>query len=527
MQPKRFTRNVKPRVIAIAHTAKNPSRRFAIAFAILFAVLATLFLASRSVVAADRESLKVAKALSEAYADVVEMAGPAVVGIETEKLSGGRNRSGDDEEGEIFDNDIFERFFRHLPREFGPGPRLKRAPERRVRGIGSGIIIDRTGHILTNNHVIAEADKIRVELAEKGRIFEAEIVGRDPNTDLAVIKLIDAPSDLPIAKIGDSDALRPGNIVVAIGSPMGFKQSVTTGVVSAKGRTLGELSYERFIQTDAAINPGNSGGPLVNLDGEVVGLNTLISTRSGGSDGIGFAIPINQAKSVIAQLIEKGSVTRGWLGIVMNPEDPEISVELGHDGSGVLVTDVDPEGPAAKAGIRKGDLIVSFDNMPINDNDHLRYLVADTTPGRDVPIVVVRASEKVNLSIYIEPQPDDLFTRARGGNGGGSGPDSGSSTEMSSDKLGIDVQNLDSALRQRFEIGDDIKTGVLVTNVNPTGPAADKGITPGTVIIEINNRPVNDVATFKKILDENSEREKILVYVKRGQVSRYIMLNFK
>ena len=489
----------------------------------LFAALALFFTAKAG--GAESENIKIAKALSSAYAEVMEKVGPAVVGIDTERF--GKRKDPDDDAG-IFDNELFERFFRQMPREFGPRFRQS-PPERRVRGIGSGVIIDREGHILTNNHVIADADRIKVELADradKNKTFEAEVIGADPNSDLAVIKLKDPPPNLPVAVLGDSETLKPGNIVIAIGSPMGFKQSVTTGVVSATGRTLGEISYEHFIQTDAAINPGNSGGPLVNLDGEVVGLNTMISTRSGGSDGIGFAIPISQAKNVAAQLIEKGSVTRGWLGIVMNPDDPEISLALGHDGTGVLVTDIDPEGPSAKAGVRKGDLIVSFDNIPIQDNDHLRYLVADTAPGRNVPLTIIRSGEKVGLTIAIQPQPQDLFTR--GLSGGGSGSDRGDGeAQESNDRLGIDVKNIDSHARETFNLGDDVKSGVVVTKVDPAGPAADKGIQPGTVILEMNNRPVTDVTAFRKILDDNKGRDKILVYLKRGDVARYVMLSLK
>lgn len=288
------------------------------------------------------------------------------------------------------------------------------------------------------------------------------------------------------------------------------------------------VSYERLIQTDAAINPGNSGGPLVNLDGEVIGINSMISTaqRGGGFIGIGFAIPISQAKSVITQLIEKGSVTRGWLGIAMNPDDPEISKDLGHDGTGVLVTDVDPAGPSAKAGIRKGDLIITYDNMPIKDNDHLRYLVADTAPGRKVPLTVLRAGEKVNLEITIEAQPSDLFTRAvPGGEKGGRGGESDGVSESSA--LGIEVRTIDDMAREQYPISQDVKSGVVVVKVDPEGPAADKGLVPGVVIVEMDNRPVTDLASFRKILKDNEGGDKILVYYMRGDVARYVMVKLK
>ncbi|MDR0361293.1 MAG: Do family serine endopeptidase [Planctomycetota bacterium] len=502
------------------------AKRVAIGIAaVVFALAITM--AAGSAHAAESENLRIAKALSNAYAEVVERMLPAVVGIETEKV----NRSPrTDFEAEIpFGNELFEEFFKRFQPEIDRfrGPRAPREMPR-IRGIGSGVIIDAEGHILTNYHVIADTDVIKIEIANlKGRTFEADIVGSDPNSDLAVLRMKDPPENLIFAALGDSDQMNPGNIVLAIGSPRGFKDSVTTGVVSAKGRTLGEVAYESFIQTDAAINPGNSGGPLVNLDGEVIGLNTMIATRTGGSDGIGFAIPINQAKSVIAQLIEKGSVTRGWLGIVMNPEEPEISIAMGHDGTGVVVTDVDPDGPAAKAGLRKGDLVISFDNVAIKDNEHLRYMVAETPPGRGVPMVVLRDNERVTLTVNILPQPEDLFTRGRPATSGQGESREDRETNEAASRLGIAVRNIDSQTRQLYGIEGDIISGVVITKIDPDGPAASKGLEPGVVIIEMNRRPVIDVASFRKILQENGDKEKMLVFVKRGAVARYMMLDLK
>lgn len=516
-------------MIAAAPEAAGHLRRFAVAVAL---ALFLGFSLAPSIRAGESDNIRIAKALSNAYAEVVEKVGPAVVGIETEKIisQGNAGPGGNGME------ELFDKFFDRLPRDFfGPDSRWPRSgpdnnmPKPRRQGLGSGVIIDREGHILTNNHVVADADSIKVELArDKGKTYKAEIVGRDPNSDLAVIKLIDPPSDLPIARLGDSDAMHPGNIVIAIGSPLGFKQSVTQGVVSATGRNLNELAYERFIQTDASINPGNSGGPLVNLDGEVIGLNTMISTQGGsGSIGIGFAIPINQAKGVITQLIEKGSVTRGWMGIEMNVEDPEISRALGHDGTGVLIVNVVPDGPAAKAGVRKGDLIVSFDNIALKDNEHLRYLVADTTPGRNVPLTVLRDGERVSLTINIAAQPENLYARGTGG-GSESAPNAGGSdAEEVSTSLGLTVRTLDSATRQKYNIPDKITAGVVVTGVDDGGEAAEKGIRPGTVISEMNRLPVNDLTSFRKILKDSAEKEKVILYVHYGPVARYIMLKAK
>lgn len=506
-------------VIALAADKRGFMARTFIAMVATIALTALFPVGS---VAGESENIRIAKAMSGAFAEVVEQVGPAVVGIETERIISSKNR---DDEG----SDILDPFFDMLPpqfrRRFSPD-NTPQEPQRRP-AYGSGVIIDREGHILTNNHVVADADSIKVELAfEPGKPRKAEIVGRDPNSDIAVIKLVDIPENLPFAVLGDSDSVKPGNIIIAIGAPLGFKQSVTMGIVSALGRNLGEFSYERFIQTDAAINRGNSGGPLINLDGEVIGINTMISTSgiSGGSIGIGFAIPMSQGRTVINQLIEKGSVTRGWLGIVMNPEDPEISRELGHDGTGVLITDIDPAGPAAKAGIRKGDLIISFDNIPIKDNEHLRYLVADTTPGRGVPVTVYRAGKKVDLSITIEAQPEDMFTRNRlGGDGDGSSVP-GSSNEMESPELKITVQDLNDAIRQKHNIPDSVTGGVVVTKVESGSEAEEKGIRPGTVILEMGHLPIKSVKDFTKQIDENKGNDKILMYLRAGQIAKYVML---
>ncbi len=518
--------------VAVATAARDSAATLRFLFAVAVVGVMTVIFAGRAF-GLDSENIRAAKALSNAYAEVVDHVGPAVVGIETEKVitrtaSGGMGGMPGFEDPMEF----FEKFF-NIPDLGGSRPRnrARPAPEpetRRSAGIGSGVVIDAEGHILTNNHVVADADTIKVEFAhEKGKTYEAEIVGRDPNSDLAVIKLKETPSHLPYAELGDSDALRPGNIVIAIGSPLGFKQSVTTGVVSAKGRNLGELAYERFIQTDASINPGNSGGPLVNLDGEVVGLNTMISVRPGssGSIGIGFAIPINQAKSVIRQLIDKGTVTRGWLGIAMNPEDKDLSIQLGHDGTGVLVTEVDPKGPARKAGLRRGDLIISFNNIAIKDNEHLRYMVAETEPGREVPLTVIRDDARVDLTLTIEEQPEDLHSMARrmGGSGGGESLDD---TDEVATSLGMTVRNLDDDARQRFGIPENV-IGVVVTEVDDTGKARNAGLRVGTVVIELNRTSVKDIASFRKILKDSAGKDKILAYVRFGEVSRYLILHLK
>ncbi len=535
----RHTAQPFPRA-AVAARSETPRLARAAALFLALALLAG-FAASRAA-ALDSENIRAAKALSNAYAEVVEHVGSAVVGIETEKrVTRGSGPSGPmGEMGNPFE--FFERFFgpdmspfgqqmpprRGAPRRENETPEKQPEEELRTSGIGSGVVIDAEGHILTNNHVVADADNIKVEFAhEKGRIFKAEVVGRDENSDLAVIRLTELPDVLPVAELGDSDALLPGNIVIAIGSPLGFKQSVTTGVVSAKGRNLGELAYERFIQTDASINPGNSGGPLVNLDGEVVGLNTMISVRPGssGSIGIGFAIPINQAKNIIRQLIETGSVTRGWLGITMNaPENKELSIEFGHDGTGVLIAEVDPEGPAKKADIRPGDLIIEFDGTAVKDNEHLRYMVADIAPNTVVPVVLLRDGRRVGLDLTIEAQPSDLYSRAR--TGGPSRDDLSGSDEVAS-SLGLTVRNLDDATRKQFGIPAEVESGVVVTEVDNTGEARNQGIRPGNVILQMDRQDVTGVADFRRILKDSAGKKRIPVYLRYGDAHRWVVVNLQ
>lgn len=500
--------------------------RLAVAIALAVAILATVF-ATRAI-AAESEDLRIAKALSNAYAEVVEKVAPAVVGIETEKVVK-ISRRGFPGGGDPFE--LFEELF-DMPREGlrrRPTPRQDEEETRRSPGAGTGIVIDKEGHILTNYHVISDVDTIKVEFAHGngGKIYKAEVIGRDPNSDLAVIKLLDPPADLPVANLGDSDALKPGNIILAIGSPFGYKQSVSTGIISAKDRTLGALAYERFIQTDAAINPGNSGGPMVNLDGEVVGINAIITSRGGGSVGVGFAIPINQAKDVLKQLIDKGHVTRGWLGILMNADDPEVSRAMGHDGTGVVIAGTDPAGPAAKSGLRVGDLIVSFDGQAIKNNEHLRYMVAELVPEREVPVVIIRDGEKMDIAVNIEAQPEDLFAASRQITGG-SGSDSmdGGQAEVNS-SLGLTVRNLDKETRERYRVSDNIVTGVVITKVDEDSEAREKGIRAGMIITEMDKTPVTDVASFRQVMKDTAGKEQILIYVQSGDRGTFKTLNLK
>ncbi len=287
------------------------------------------------------------------------------------------------------------------------------------RGLGSGVVVDRSGIILTNNHVIAGADELKVHV-KNDRVLKAKVLGADPKSDLAVIK-VDA-KDLPAVSFADSDKLRIGQWVLAIGSPFGLEQSVTAGIVSAKGRSnVGLVDYEDMIQTDAAINPGNSGGPLVNLEGKVVGINTAMATRSGGYQGVGFAIPSNMARSIMQQLINRGKVVRGWLGVSIQKLTPELGKASGHEGGGVVVAEVTPDGPAARAGLASGDVVVALEGRPVTDVAAFRNRIADSAPGVKLTLDVVRQGKTQRLPVTIGelPPTDTSHAPAQGDLGNG------------------------------------------------------------------------------------------------------------
>ncbi len=330
----------------------------------------------------------------QSFADLVEKVKPAVVNISTEttvRIPGNpfRHFFGPDEEGPF--GDFFKRFFGDIPDR-----------ELKQQSLGSGFIIDKDGYIITNNHVVEGADEIKVKLADK-REFKARVVGRDPKTDLALIKISSIFKDLPTLPLGDSDKIRVGDWVLAIGNPFGLEHTVTQGIISATGRVIGSGPYDNFLQTDAPINPGNSGGPLINLKGEVIGINTAIIASG---QGIGFAIPSNMAKTVITQLKEKGKVTRGWIGVSIQSMTPELAQSFGlKDTRGALVADIVPGGPADKAGLKRGDIIISFDGKEINEMSELPRIVAETPIGKTVNLKIIRNGKEKVLKITIAPLP--------------------------------------------------------------------------------------------------------------------------
>ena len=428
---------------------------------------------------------------------------PAVVHIEVTQ----RAAAAGNEDWNQFEDDFLKRFF---GQPGGPGRPMRPAPEERLRrGQGSGVIVDHRGYILTNNHVVGHADRIRVQLADK-RSFDAKLVGADERSDVAVIK-IDG-QDLPVARLGDSAKLEIGEWVLAIGNPFGLDQTVTAGLVSAMGRSrVVDIQNEDFIQTDAAINAGNSGGPLANLDGEVVGVNTAIYSRSGGNMGIGFAIPINMARTIMRDLIERGKVTRGWLGVRPQDvtEDMAKALKLPRP-EGALVAEVLEKGPASRAGIRERDVIVAFDGKDVRSAKDLVNAVGFTAVDKAVAVKLYRDGKLETVEVKVAERS--------------AGADAAENGNEMIEKLGLGVRDLDPELRQQLGLKKNA-VGVAVVEVRPDSPADRAGVEAGMLIEEVNKTRVAGVAEFKKAL--GAESETVLLKVRhRGGVS-YLALKAK
>ena len=432
------------------------------------------------------------------FSDLAQKARPGVVNISTERtIKGG---------GQVFRHFFGEPFGdRRSPFDefFGPfGDRQ----EHKERSLGSGFIIDKEGFIVTNNHVIAEADEIKVKLAN-GKEFEAEVVGRDPKTDVALIRIKGA-KDLTPLPLGDSEQIKVGTWVVAIGSPFGLEQTVTQGIVSAKGRSIGAGPYDNFIQTDASINPGNSGGPLLNLSGEVIGINTAIVARG---QGIGFAIPINMARDVTLQLKEKGEVTRGWLGVQIRDLDESLANYYKLDPfSAVYVENVVPGDPADQAGIRSGDIILSVDGQKVTSGRDLAGLVARIPVGKKSKIVLLRDGEKKTISVKIAKQSTEEPKLA--------------SAQGSSDDLGLQVTDLSSEKARQFGLDED-ERGVLVVEVENGSRADEAGVKVGDVIKGINMKKVESLKDYETLMAKVDKKESINFLVRsRNQGSRGVQI---
>lgn len=373
---------------------------------------------------------------------------------------------------------------------------------RRETSLGSGFLINKDGYILTNDHVVRDAETIKVKLSND-KVYDGKIVGEDPKTDLAVIK-INARESFPFAVLGDSDKLRVGQWAVAIGNPFGLDRTFTVGVISATGRSnMGIETYEDFIQTDASINPGNSGGPLLNIYGEVIGINTAIVAAG---QGIGFAIPINMAKHVVEQLVSKGSVSRGWLGVSIQPVTGEIASSFGmKKAAGALVNGVVEGGPAAKAGIRQGDIITGIDGREVKDVQQLQRVVADTPIGKKVELTIFREGKPLKLQLVL-------------GNSDSAGARQAKPEEQPSVWLGMTVDDLPRELRMRG------MSGVFISGIDPDGAAAEAGLQRGDIILSVNGRKIATVADYSRVVSESMKKRSAVFLIRRGNASIYFVL---
>ena len=433
------------------------------------------------------------------FTGLVEAASPAVVNISTRQKVAQREMPGNGQQMPNLEGlpPQFREFFeRSIPQQ----PRSPGGRQREAQSLGSGFIISADGYVLTNNHVVADADEIIVRLADRSEL-EAKLIGADPRTDVALLKV--EGQGLPILKLGKSDELKVGEWVLAIGSPFGFDHSATAGIVSAKGRSLPNESYVPFIQTDVAINPGNSGGPLFNLDGEVVGINSQIFTRSGGFMGLSFAIPIDVAMDVATQLKAAGKVCRGWLGGVVQEVNKDVAESFGLDKpAGALVAQVLQDGPAAKGGLQVGDVILSLNGQPIVMSADLPHLVGALKAGDKAELGVVREGERKVLAMTVGALPEDdeaLVASA--------GPDKG----VSSNRLGVAVVELSAEQKKTL----DVTSGVLVKAVQD-GPAALMGVRPGDVITHLNNQAIDSSKTFASIAKALPTDRSVSMRVLRG-----------
>jgi serine protease Do len=397
------------------------------------------------------------------------------------------------------EDEFFDRFFNF------PWP-----PEQfEQQGLGSGVIVSEDGYIVTNYHVVAGADEVKVHLSDK-RALTAKIVGTDRPTDLAVLKV--EARDLHPARLGDSSKMQVGDWVLAIGSPFGLEQTVTAGIVSAVGRAnVGITDYEDFLQTDAAINPGNSGGPLVNLRGEVIGINTAIASRSGGYQGVGFAIPSNIVKFVFDSIVNRGGVNRGYLGAMIQDLTPELAESFGYKSTeGVLIGDVVPDGPAAKAGLRSGDIVTSFQGKKVTNAAELRLAVAGTAPGTRVKLEVVRNGERQTVEVTVGKLDERQLASGRG-------------DSDSTDELGITVEDVTAELANRFGLSAN-ESGVVVTHVEPGSLAARVGIRAGDLIVAVGNKTVRDLKDYRDAMKNVDLKRGVRLQVMREGTRRFVFI---
>lgn len=459
------------------------------------------------------EQLKQAVNLSAAFQHVAERLRPSLVSISSVKRIQLSQRNGD--------GSIFGFSFQFPRRDHSDGRSLEDFFQDRdtdqqleLQGQGTGLIVDGEGYILTNSHVVLGADEVKVKLFD-GRTFKAKTVGTDSPTEVGVLKI--EASKLSAAELGDSDKVGVGEWVLAMGSPFGLDQTVTAGIISAKGRSnLGIAGYEDFLQTDAAINPGNSGGPLVNLNGQVIGINTAIASRSGGSMGIGFAIPINMARTVMDKILKEGRVQRGWLGIAIQEMDDNLAQSSGfQDGGGVLISDVSPDGPAGKSGLRAGDILTKFDGKPVQSRNQFRNHVAASAPGTRVALEFFREGQRVTKNVELAELPtQDLAAD--------SSTPSKSAKSDSTAEFGLRVRPLTPEIAR--QLGHDQPDGVVVIGVDPKGLAAKAGVQAKDIVIAVGNQPIRTVEEFRAALRQQDIHRGVRLQLRTGGLLRFVLL---
>jgi len=463
-------------------------------------LLTTIFLAAGVASASEKvisqESIKTLSNLSKALADVAEVVRPAVVNISTTSIE----TMEENPHGDMFNDPFFRHFFGD---QFGhPGEKRKY----KSSALGSGVIISENGYILTNNHVVKGAEEIKVILYDK-REFKGKVVGTDPRTDLAVVKI--NAKDLPTLSFGDSGKLKTGDIVLAVGNPFGLNQTITMGIVSAVGRSnIGLADFEDFIQTDAAINPGNSGGALVNGSGELVGINTAIFSTSGGYMGIGFAIPSDMAKAVMDSIIKYGKVIRGWLGVSIQDLTPELAKSLGmKETEGALIAGVVSDSPADKAGLKRGDLVTEMNGKKIADVTSLRNMVAATAPGTRVDFKIIRNGTEQSITATLGEYKEKQIVKK---------------TEFENALKGVTVEELTASLRDKLDLPEGL-TGVVVTNVGSDSPA--QGLLQGNdVIQEVDRKPIRSVHEYEEIVSKIGRQDTVLLLIYRDGGSVYLTI---
>jgi len=437
----------------------------------------------------------------DSYADVVDVVAPAVVTIHAEgkaKVS--------PTQFQLPDDDFFGQFF---GRQFGQGRRGTTPRSFKQRALGSGVIVTTDGYILTNYHVVDGADEIKVDLTD-GRTLSAKVIGTDKPSDLALLKI--NASDLKAIALGNSDAVKVGDVVLAVGNPLGVGQTVTMGIISAKSRSTntGDGSYEDFLQTDAPINHGNSGGALVNTKGELVGINSQILSSNDGNIGIGFAIPVNMAKHVMDELRTHGKVTRSQLGVTVQTVTSDLAESLGlKNAHGAVVSSVSPASAAERAGVKRGDVIESFNGQPVHDTNTLRNRVAEVGPGRTAELVINRDGSEKKLTVTLDEANPEKLARGRGDRDGAPGEADDTAA------LGVSVAPLTPELRERTRAPKDAQ-GLVVEDVNPDGRAAAAGIQPGDIIEEVNRQPVKSVEDLRSALKKATERPTLLLINREG-----------